>query len=132
MAFSQGAALAATLICQKAQDTSGLSTNPTFKFAVFLCGAIPFDYAALLEGQVRRLDPDIDGELITLPTANVWGRNDKEWPGVSEKLSKLCQSSENVSYVHESGHEIPRAPKETVMDMIRSIQSTMERSLLLQ
>ncbi|KAI4182055.1 MAG: hypothetical protein L6R41_006235 [Letrouitia leprolyta] len=69
--FSQGAALASSLMLQRAKDTSA---EPLFQLAIFLCASLPFDIDAppvvvrkAPGGRLRFLDtvksPDSDSEM---------------------------------------------------------------------
>ena len=103
MGFSQGAALAATLILRE-QESSGVQP---FKCAIFLSGQLPFDCAELMQGDIRQLDPDHDPVKLKLPTANFWGANDTLYPDTSPRLSRMCAEGRNVEVTHLAGHGIP-------------------------
>ena len=59
--FSQGAALAAMLIIRPHSSPSGESDD-LFRFAVFICAAVPHKKAAVRRGMVESLDPAIDDQ----------------------------------------------------------------------
>jgi hypothetical protein len=107
--FSQGAALAATYLIRHYQ------LHPTtvlpFKCALFFAGGKPLDPKALEKDNLVLLDPKLAGPLLRLPTANVWDRNDPLWPGSSEVLLELCDTSHRNSYTHDEGHGIPGKQK---------------------
>ncbi len=104
--FSQGAVLAATLII--AVEHGLLKVPAPFRFAVFLCGGLPFDFVALQEENVKLVDPDlVRVPLIHLPVVNAWAINDTDYPGMGEPLSKLCFTQESRNVVHSAGHGVP-------------------------
>ncbi|RDL41697.1 uncharacterized protein BP5553_01676 [Venustampulla echinocandica] len=108
LAFSQGAALASTLLVQKwRQNPQEQQVSPIFKCAVFISGGVPVDPDVLLHGELRTLSADVDGEVIPIPTAHIWGTNDTLFPGSSATLSKLCNGTVRSEFVHEGGHEVP-------------------------
>jgi surfactin synthase thioesterase subunit len=47
---------------------------------------------------------DVEGEVICIPTAIIYGRNDTTING--EIVSSLCASNKKEIYVHDGGHEI--------------------------
>lgn len=125
LGFSMGAGLAATYLIQCALQ------NPTaelpVKCAVFFSGQTAWDLNALKDGNVMPLDLGVSGSLITLPTANIWGRNDALHSGAAEALSKLCQEDTRHDYVHEEGHDIPSArAKSAVLGSVKTIRRTTE------
>lgn len=130
LAFSMGAALASTFMIRKAIEDP-LGSSPVFKCAIFVSGARPFDYAALTRGEIRMIDESTDGVVINVPTANIWGSTDTEWPGAGVELKKLCGSRGRTEFVHEGGHEMPAGPKEVVACMANVVRGTIEDALIL-
>lgn len=132
MSFSQGAALAATLLIN-AQSTALKSGQdmaryqPPFKWAVFLSGGLPFDYDALSQGEARQLAPCDEAEKISIPTALAWGSNDSEYPGVGEQLSLLCAENKRLTVVHTAGHGLPSQGKQLEF-LVNAIKDTIDRS----
>ena len=124
MAFSQGAALAALLLIEEAA-TRPTRQPPIFKCAIFLSGIVPCDHEELAQGRIRWLDPAYDAEVITVPTTHIWGSNDREYPGISEGLSKLCKADRRREVVHKGGHEIPGTRDESLVDMVQAIKETL-------
>ncbi|CAI6237058.1 unnamed protein product [Periconia digitata] len=107
LAFSQGAAVAATLMAQRMKrDAAQERLRPVFKCAVFVGAAAPCDPIELEEhGRVRVLDAAVDGEVIEVPTAHIWGEQDASlYP---QLLAGLCRAEGRNVYVHEGGHAIP-------------------------
>lgn len=136
MAFSQGAALAALLLVEESVNRAGAGVGAgvdaedeeqrsSFKCAVFLSGIVPCDVASLARGSIRWLDPRIDGEIIRLPTAHIWGKNDSEYPGISEGLGMLCCGDMRRTVVHEGGHEVPGSQDESLEEMVKAIEETI-------
>ena len=129
MAFSQGAALAALLLAEEASYRP-TQREPVFKCAIFLSGMVPCDHEALAQGKIRWLDPAQDAEIITVPTAHIWGLNDTEYPGISEGLSKLCKADVMRQVVHKGGHEIPGAKDESLIKSVHAIKETVRLATL--
>ncbi|KAA8564178.1 hypothetical protein EYC84_011125 [Monilinia fructicola] len=131
LAFSSGAALAATLIIHKQQQNPKQERlSPTFKFAVFFSGGTPGDPAALLQrGEIRYLQSN-SRHTIHIPTAHIWGANDNLYPSFGPILRDLCDSELREEFVHEGAHEIPgSADKKGVASATRIIKRTIERAL---
>lgn len=128
--FSQGAALAAMLIIRRQNSANGDSDNP-FRFAVFICSAVPHREAALLRGMVELLDPAVDGQPVKLPTTNIIGGKD---PHVRNgiTLGHLCQARGKVVFDHRGGHDIPRHPKEITAEMAQAILDTVQKATFVQ
>lgn len=119
MAFSQGASLASLLLAEEAQQ------QPLLKCAIFFSGIVPCDRKALAQGKIRWLNPDLDAEVIKVPTAHIWGANDLEYPGISEGLSKLCRAYGRRQVVHKGGHEIPGTKDESLVAIVHAIKETV-------
>ena len=118
LAFSQGATLATTYIVRQARRDP--ATVP-FKCAIFFSGGIPCDPSLLERGEVRELDFATDGEVIRIPTANIWGRQDEMLWGPA--LNQLCAASMRTSFVHDGGHEIPGSKmKDAVTESVNAIR----------
>lgn len=128
--FSQGAALAAMLMIRRQSSTSSESDEP-FRFAVFICAAVPHKEASLRRGMVEFLDPATDGEPVKVPTTNIVGGKD---PHVANgiTLSHLCQDRGKVLSDHEGGHDIPRHPKDITAQMAQAILDTIQKALFVQ
>ena len=133
--FSQGAALAATLIVRDGHRTNNLFQNqrllPTFRFAIFLSGGQPFDSLGLERGEIRQLEPSLDGRVIDIPTAHFWGINDVDYPGSSEKLAKLCNEGNRAEVVHNAGHGVP-STKAYLTKMVEAFHVTVQKSTVAQ
>lgn len=128
LAYSHGAAFAATYIIQQAQLHPTLP--PPFKCALFLSGGIPLDPLPLDRDEIRRLEPETDGKPLKLPTAHIWGSNDKLYPDTSSVLSKLCDDGMKFVFTHEEGHDIPNARAEgALLGAAQVIRRTVDRVL---
>ncbi len=131
LAYSHGAALAATYIIHQAQLHP--TSPPPFKCAIFLSGGIPPDPAALDNHELRLLDPAKDGKPLKLSTAHIWGANDNLYPGTSAILSQLCDDEMRCMSIHEGGHDVPNArANEAVLDAAKAIRRTVDRALTAQ
>ncbi|KAF1994392.1 hypothetical protein P154DRAFT_447694 [Amniculicola lignicola CBS 123094] len=113
MAFSEGAALAATLMVE--------SKTPKFKWAVFFCGGIPYDLP-------RRclMSKDKNANVIRIPTAHIRVQGDPIWPGFGRILSDICDPHTREDFIHDGGHAIPgpRHPAR-VKAAVKCIKRTM-------
>lgn len=119
LGFSQGAALAASLIAQHNETHPGAA--PLFRVAVFLCGADPWATSGL-ERMSR-----VDGAYpITIPTAHVVGALDPVCPQ-SMRLYALCEPSQAVFYDHGSKHMVPFDLKNT-NEIVRVIEETIAKA----
>lgn len=131
LAYSQGATLAAMFLIQHAEKYP-FSALP-FRCAIFISGGIPADPTALEKGEIRFLHQERNGELLKLPTAHIWGRNDNLWPGTSQILSGLCEVSSRFIFVHDEGHDVPSArSREAVLGAVRAIRRTIDLALNVQ
>lgn len=120
MAFSQGAACGATYLIHQAQQ----GVQPAFRFAVFFCGIQPQDPRAMF----NETDTHLEEEIIMIPTAHIWGRNDQLWRS-GPALSKVCHSKVKEQYVHEGGHEIPGARDPIALaGALQAIRRTIARA----
>jgi predicted esterase len=133
MAFSQGASLAATLMIRTSQQGAEGRIHPPFKCAIFFSGGIPGDPVALGHDQIRALDYATDGELIHVPTAHIWGANDRQRPTFGPILSKLSNAALRTVYIHNGGHEVP-GPRDQVAlsSTVKAIQKTIDMVLCSQ
>ncbi|MCJ1298808.1 hypothetical protein MMC08_001598 [Hypocenomyce scalaris] len=126
MGFSQGAALAASIILHH-QIEQPLSP-PLFRAAVFISSFRPFSrdpslgvditedpgtYAppSAKEGlaRCRWMDPAVTKARIQIPTAHIYGDKD-EFLNQALELVKLSEMSLASTFVHQGGHDIPVRP----------------------
>lgn len=117
--FSQGAALASTLLAHySTQRPFDPRANP-FKFAIFICGSRPFN-----DEGTRLLQFATDGQIIRIPTVHVIGARD-QWYQESLELFKLCDAKTAKLYDHGQGHILPANRKVTmaIADLIRHTAS---------
>lgn len=126
--FSQGGALAATLLAAEAR---GLLPTSGLKCAIFLSCGQPWDFAALGAGQNRRLSLETDGNCIRIPTAHFWGRNDTDGFLGNHEAALICEEVKRVEFVHMSGHGIPTASRPAELTgLIEGFEKTVQRGLL--
>ncbi|KAI0173625.1 serine hydrolase FSH [Hypoxylon sp. FL1284] len=136
--FSQGGALAITLIAaeekglvqsQAAKDDDR-GAHRHVKCAIVLSCGLPWDYAALRAGTIRRLTPAEDGCCVGIPTAHFWGRNDAEGHPGNGDVALLCDEAVRSEVVHTAGHGIPSGAKaEEVEAMVEAVERTIQRVL---
>lgn len=134
IAFSQGALLTSTLLARKEKNDSQAEQDRVmkspFKCAVFFSGGVPVAYGALLRGEFRAMAFATEGEIISIPTANVWGSKDALWPGRALALSEMCSSNVRTVYIHDGGHEVPGSKsKAAVTGVVHAIRKTIDRAL---
>lgn len=120
IAFSQGGALASTLLVRQARRSP---TIDIFKIAIFFSGGLAADPDLLEHGIIAPLDGRNAKDTINIPTVHVWGAvemGESEWP---PKLKRLCKQALCESYQHGGGHEIPgskdRAAVTRVVQLVR-------------
>ncbi|KAK2783828.1 hypothetical protein FQN52_009475 [Onygenales sp. PD_12] len=104
LGFSIGASLAASFIAHKP------AAELPIKCAILLSPAPLVDPLTLDQGRgsIRFLDPLVDGEVIEIPTAVVWGGEDGVLGGYGGAgVVGLCKGGKGVEYVHAGGHEVP-------------------------
>lgn len=122
IAYSQGAAIASTLMLQRHWQNSHKNlVEPLFKCAIFLAAAVPCDPVELEQGRIREISYDVDGEVIHVPTTHIWGEHDPSpYPS---RLAQVCATNVKNIYVHSGGHEIPGSQnKEVVGEMVRVVK----------
>lgn len=130
MSFSLGATLAASLMVHRLlKDPRKERLQPTFRCAIFFCGGIPEVISTGNGTERRALSFEVDGELIDVPTAHIWGANDHLYPTFGVVLSQLCDEHKRSVFVHQGGHEIPgpRDP-DALQQAIRAIKRAIERA----
>ena len=128
LAFSQGAQVAATYLAWKAaKDPLHQQLRPVFKCAVFLSGAVPADPTALWQDELRTLDPTVDGQVIGIPTVNVWGSKDPRKDSAI-LLSRLCKPQFATNVTHGGEHVVPGAGDTVGLSLtVAAIRKTVER-----
>jgi hypothetical protein len=101
LGFSQGASLAATFMVKEATQNR---VTPSFRCAfLFSCpGALDF-------ARNRLLDASTDEGVICVPTAHIFGSNDK-FRDASWNVSQVCNRQTREVFEHSGDHEIPRNP----------------------
>jgi predicted esterase len=118
MGFSQGAALAASLMIHHSRTRP--AEPPLFRVAVFICGAAPWDSSGLRQIAPRETYP------ITVPTANIVGKADSLFEeGV--RLYGLCEPAKAGFFDHGSKHMVPFDMKNTE-EMVRVILEAVEKA----
>lgn len=132
MGFSQGGGLAASFLIHRMQQNAEHEREfPTFRCAIFFSGGEPEDPSGVITGSDRRfMNYDADGEVIEIPTAHIWGKNDELYPTYGPVLSKICKASDREDFVHDGGHIIP-GPRDpaAVAGSIRAIKRTLGRAM---
>ncbi|KAF1974064.1 hypothetical protein BU23DRAFT_462841 [Bimuria novae-zelandiae CBS 107.79] len=127
IAFSQAAGFVASYMIRQLRETDPMNAllSPPFKCAIFFCSA-----PVTKGGEFAKyLDPVLDKHRIQIPTAHIWGRNDRQVQGPGSWLVDLCAKDGTESYVHEGAHEVPgmRMP-DALRGTVRVIQKTIERA----
>ena len=95
-------------------------------------GGLPFSPAALQCSKVEYLDPAVDGQPIKIPTANIFGSNDLDFPDTSPKLSQLCEARYRADVIHSGSHVIPTLKGGLLTNVVDAFQRTVKRALLEQ
>ncbi|KAF7595521.1 hypothetical protein BBP40_005857 [Aspergillus hancockii] len=124
--FSQGAALASSLLLKQAKDSP--RDPPLFKMAVLLCASLPFDLDSELapittievvpqasgfpmKGRddmlvLQRYRPETTTTRIPIPTLHVIGKAD-QYQEQGRALAELCADKAEV-VAHDAGHIVPK------------------------
>ncbi|KAF8243726.1 hypothetical protein K440DRAFT_656128 [Wilcoxina mikolae CBS 423.85] len=113
--FSQGAALAATLMIRHAQ------LNPCDTALLFRCA----------KGLIDDGGSGPEPQPIHVPTAHIMGAKD-ESVEESNVLAGLCGERGKVVYDHGGGHEVPRAPKEITLGMAQAVREVIDKANFVQ
>ncbi|TGO48512.1 hypothetical protein BCON_0238g00020 [Botryotinia convoluta] len=120
--FSQGACLAVAYIA--AGERLGLSRqiHPSFKCAVFISSmSVPDAVAFNLRGEIRLIDPGIDGELIRIPTVHIWGA-EHVYSKHCYTVRRICDQQTVSSFIHGGGHEVPGSgAQEAVIETVKAL-----------
>jgi hypothetical protein len=130
MAFSEGAAVASSLIVDCIRSSSIGKASPfDFKCAIFFCAGNPIDINAMHRNELVYLDCEKDGALISIPTAHIWAREDNVHRGFGRRLSKVCHVDTKEEFIHDLGHTIPGAQSgEGVPETVCVIRRTIDRA----
>jgi hypothetical protein len=107
--------------------------EPPIKVAIFFSCSTPVDPEVLMEkGVVKFLEADPD-DLIKIPTAHIWGANDKLWRETSESVSRMCAAKKRSVFVHDGGHEIPGGrDKSSILGAVHVIRRAIDAALMAQ
>ena len=113
--WSEGAAVAATLLLEDSAMCDRDHSISKFKCAIFFAGAPPFTP----DGKNVLLH-DQYGQVIQIPTCHVLGQSDL-MVELAEALFNICDSSSAIAIKDEGGHRISRDPEVTrkIVDFIR-------------
>ncbi len=83
MAFSQGAGLAAFFVIHCEQ----IKQPQPFRRAISSSGGVS---VIMSDGKLGLVDQEKESALIDLPTAHIWGKNDRGYPSFQPMLSQVC------------------------------------------
>lgn len=119
MGFSQGSALAASLVIHHAQTHP--HDAPLFNLAVFICSDRPYEatgtkYIAANPGEYP----------ITIPTVNIVGKQDHIYD-LSMEVYKLCEPSQAVFFDHGQDHRIP-FDGENTLGMTAAVEQGIQKA----
>ena len=74
------------------------------------------------------MDYASDGEVIGIPTAHVYGRNDDRAPLFGPELSKFCVKGLRSDFEHEGGHDIPGVKDKVGLEKtVQCIQAAIDK-----
>ncbi|KAI1749494.1 serine hydrolase FSH [Xylaria castorea] len=127
MGFSEGGAVAAWMLIENSKYPL---TFGHLKCAIFLSAAVPFDPDVVRTGIVKPVDPAIEGEMIKVPTAHVWSKENDVNIGAAKSLASLCDTRLRETFVHSLGHNVPgsKSDSEALAGTLRTIERTIERA----
>jgi hypothetical protein len=131
--FSQGAAIAATVMLERLQKDPFASE--WFHVAIFICGGVPL--RALEAGEDGREDSEEQWSCIdpvSLPSKNrirvqtvhIFGSRDHSYED-SLRLRDFCDPATRLEFDHGGGHEIPRSPRVT-QEMAKMIRKAIHKA----
>ncbi|KAI1105774.1 serine hydrolase FSH [Jackrogersella minutella] len=127
MGFSEGGTVAAMMLVEDARHGSfgGL------KCAVFFCAAPPFDPDLVRSGVIKYTDPDVDGVLLTIPTAHIWSQiAGADEIKVHQALSQLCDDQVREIFLHDLGHDVPGSKSDKdLAGALRAIEHVIENAM---
>ncbi|KAI0854079.1 serine hydrolase-domain-containing protein [Daldinia vernicosa] len=127
IAFSQAASLVGTWMLRQVKKEK--YNHPGFKCAIFLSAALlPYDFEQLEEGRLQLVTTAEVGEAISIPTAHVWGEEDR-FSDAAKDFTNLCKSDVKSVFIHKGGHEVPGASsKEAVSRAVNIIRRAIQLS----
>lgn len=113
--WSEGAAVAATLLLDDFSKCELDHSTSEFKCAIFFAGSPPFT----LDGKNVLLH-DQYGQVIKIPTCHILGQSDA-MVELAEALFNICDSSSAIAIRDEGGHRISRDPEviKKIVDFIK-------------
>ncbi|KAF2183647.1 hypothetical protein K469DRAFT_710446 [Zopfia rhizophila CBS 207.26] len=123
--ISQGAMLAATYLARRYPKALEHSSYQSIKCAIFIC-AMPL--CILDDGDPRLATSDIEGELVRIPTAHIYGALDPSYEK-SISLKSRCRKDLALAFDHGGGHELPRSHEKTT-GMAETVAKTIDQALL--
>lgn len=129
LAFSQGTMLAMTYILREAKlQPTKHHIDPAFKVAIFFSAIQPVDSVLLEETGVESFIDSKGGHpLVSIPTAHIWGRNDKTWSKESKEVAGLCDPEKRAIYIHDGGHEVPGSKdSNTLYSVVHTLRRTID------
>ena len=78
------------------------------------------------------LDPGVDGQVIAIPTMNVWGSKDPRKDS-AVLLSRLYKTQLATSVTHGGEHVVPGSGDTVGLSLtVAGIRKTIERTCLMQ
>ena len=132
MAFSQGAGLAAMYLVHKSLQEP--RQDSPFKVAIFISSiaAIYDPVTWFKDSQIRRLDPAVDGQPISIPTAHIWGTQD-ELQSECKTVSELSDKASRAVFIHDSGHRVPSSSSQgAIAGAVQAIRRAVTTAMLEQ
>lgn len=130
MAFSQGAGLAAMYLIHKSLQEP--TQDSPFKVAIFISSiAAVYDPVTWFkDSKVRRLDPAVDGQPISIPTAHIWGMHDALQSECRE-VSELSDKASRAVFIHDGGHEVPSSSSQrAIAGAVQAIRRAVTIAIL--
>ena len=117
--------LAATYLAGKYPRADKHEGRKGLQCAVFLCG-LPFVVLANGEEEARLGKAEVDGGVISIPTASIYGSRDGLFEN-SKLLAQLCARENRLDYDHGGGHEVPKS-NEALRRTVEVIELTIRRA----
>lgn len=119
MGFSQGGALAASLIINHAETHP--DDEPLFRLAVFICSDRPYEATG-----TQYITESPGTYPISIPTVNIVGKKDYIYD-LSMEVYKLCEPSLAVFFDHGEDHRIP-FDRENTIGMTAAVEQGIRKA----
>ena len=100
------------------------------KGAVFFSGMAPLDSAICEKGELGFLEQPEKHQLISIPTASIWGTHSRVHTQTSLNIDAFCTQEKHIGLVHAAHTSIPGASDEIeLVATAQVIRQTVEMAV---